>query len=94
MWRAKQARSFSSQITRASVPALSIRGLPQDINVGIKAMAAQNQRSLQERARLLIEREVRLPQPGAMERARSWRERMRDRPRPHLLEDLRADRDR
>ena len=57
-------------------------------------MAAQNHRSMQEQARLLIEREVRLHQPGAMEHGRSWRERMRDRPMPQLLEDLRADRDR
>ena len=49
---------------------------------------------MREQARLLIEREVRLHQPGALERARSWRERLRDRPRPQLLEDLRADRDR
>ena len=56
--------------------------------------AAQNHRSMQEQVRLLIEREVRLHQPGAMERARSWRERMRERPMPQLLEDLRADRDR
>jgi len=59
-----------------------------------EASAARNQRSLQEQARLLIERVVRLHQPGAMERARNWRERMRDRPMPQLLEDLRADRDR
>ena len=72
------------------MPALSLRGLPQDIYDGLKAMAAQNHRSRQEQARLLIEREVRLHQPGAMERARSWRER----PLPQLLEDLRADRDR
>jgi hypothetical protein len=76
------------------MPALSLRGLPQDIYDGLKAMAAQNHRSMQEQARLLIEREVRLHQPGAMERARNWRERMRDRPMPQLLEDLRADRDR
>ena len=42
----------------------------------------------------MIEREVRLHQPGAIERARSCRERLRDRPLPQLLEDLRADRDR
>ena len=59
-----------------------------------EASAARNQRSLQEQARLLIERVVRLHQPGAMERARNWRERMRERPMPRLLEDLRADRDR
>ena len=69
------------------MPALSLRGLPQDIYDGLKAMAARNQRSLREQARLLIEREVRLYQPGAMERARSWRERMRDRPMPQLLPD-------
>ena len=74
--------------------ALSLRGLSQDIYDGIKAMAAQNHRSMQEQARLLIEREVRLHQPGDMERARNWRERMRDRPMPQLLEDLRTDRDR
>ncbi len=77
-----------------NLPALSLRGLSQDIYDGLKAMAAQNHRSMQEQARLLIEREVRPHQPGAMERARSWRERMRDRPMPQLLEDLRADRDR
>ena len=49
---------------------------------------------MQEQARLLIEREVRLHQPGAMERARSWRDRMRERPLPQLLADLRADRER
>ena len=76
------------------MPALSLRSLHQDIYDGLKAMAAQNHRSRQEQARLLIKREVRLHQPGSMERARSWRERMRDRPMPQLLEDLRADRDR
>ncbi len=77
-----------------NMPTLSLRGLSQDIYDGFKAMAAQNHRSMQEQAMLLIEREVRLHQPGAMERARSWRERRRDRPMPQLLEDLRADRDR
>jgi hypothetical protein len=62
---------------------------------GVRAdSAAQNHRSMHEKARLLIEREVRLRQPGAVERARSWRECMRERPMPQLLEDLRSDRDR
>jgi hypothetical protein len=76
------------------MPPLSLRGLPQDIYDGLKAMAALNHRSKQEQARLLIEPVVRLQQPGAMERARSWRERMGDRPLLQLLEDLRADRER
>ncbi|MCP9926753.1 FitA-like ribbon-helix-helix domain-containing protein [Cyanobium sp. CH-040] len=76
------------------MPSLSLRGIPQDIYDGFKALAARNHRSMQEHARLLIEREVRLSQPSVMERARQWRERMRDRPIPGLLDDLRADRDR
>lgn len=76
------------------MPALSLRAIPQDVYNGLKAMAARNRRSMQEQARLLLEREVRLHQPAAMERARQWRERMRQRPMPHLLDDLRSDRDR
>lgn len=60
----------------------------------LATMAAQNRRSMQEQAGLLLEREVRLHQPADMERARQWRERMRQRPMPHLLEDLRSDDDR
>lgn len=74
------------------MPSLSLRGIPQDVYDGLKALAARNHRSMQEQARLLIEREVRLSQPGAMERARHWRERMRHRPMPRLLDDLHADR--
>ena len=42
------------------MPPLSLRGLPQDIYDGLKAMAALNHRSKQEQARLLIEPEVRV----------------------------------
>lgn len=76
------------------MPSLSLRGIPQDVYDGLKSLAEQNHRSMQEQARLLLEREVRLNHPGAMERARRWRERLRTRPMPHLLDDLRADRDR
>jgi hypothetical protein len=49
---------------------------------------------MQEQARLLIVREVRLHQLGSVERALSWRERRRDRLLPQLQEGLCADRDR
>ena len=49
------------------MPALSLRSIPQDVYDGLKAMAAQNRRSMQEQARLLLEREVRLHQPAAMQ---------------------------
>mgnify|MGYP003340448327 CR=1 FL=1 len=67
-----KALAFCTHFRGISMPALSLRGLPQDIYDGLKAMAARNHRSMQEQARLLIEREVRMHQPGAMERARSW----------------------
>ena len=76
------------------MPSLSLRGIPQDVYDGLKSLAAQNHRSMQEQARRLLEREVRLHRPGAMERARAWRERLGGRPMSQLLDDLRADRDR
>lgn len=76
------------------MPSLSLRGIPQDVYDGLRDLASSNHRSMQEQARLLIEREVRLQRPAAMERARAWRQRMRQRPMPQLLEDLRTDRER
>ena len=76
------------------MPSLTLRGIPQDADDGLRSLAQQNHRSMQEQARLLLEREVRLPHSVPMERARQWRERLRSRPMPHLLDDLRADRDR
>lgn len=76
------------------MPSLSIRGIPQDVYDDLKALAASQHRSMQEQARLLIEREIRLARPAAMERARQWRERMRSRPMPFLQEDLHSDRER
>ncbi len=73
---------FCSRLHVFFIPALSRRDLPKTIDASLKAMAAQNHRSMQERARLLIKREVRLHQTGAMERARSWRSRRRDGPIP------------
>jgi hypothetical protein len=76
------------------MPSLSLRGIPQDVYDGLRSIAEQNHRSMQEQARLLLEREVRLNRPAAMERARRWRERLRGRPMPNVLDDLRADRER
>lgn len=76
------------------MPSLSLRGIPQDVYDGLKSLAQQNHRSVQEQARLLLEREVRLNHLGAMERARQWRERLRARPMLQPQNDLRADHDR
>jgi hypothetical protein len=51
------------------MPALCLRGIPEDVYDALKAMTAGNPRSRQEQARLLLEREVRLHPPAAMERS-------------------------
>ncbi len=47
---------------------------------------------MQEQARLIIERDVRLSRPSDVDVARQWRERLNDRQFPQLISDLRADR--
>ena len=53
--------------------ALSIRNLPDEIYDGLKTMAALNRRSMQEQARSIIEREVRLTKSPSAGVAREWR---------------------
>ena len=56
--------------------ALSIRNLPDDVYLAFSQMCAQNQRSMQEQARLMIEREVRLASSPGLSVAKQWRERL------------------
>ncbi|MDI9406536.1 MAG: hypothetical protein QM522_07485 [Chitinophagaceae bacterium] len=49
---------------------------------------------MQEQVRLLIEREVRYAQVGAVERARHWRSALAGRHFPDLAADIQADRNR
>jgi hypothetical protein len=49
---------------------------------------------MQEQVRLLIEREVRYAEVGAVERARQWRSVLAGRHFPDLAADLQADRNR
>jgi hypothetical protein len=46
-----------------AMPALSLRAIPQDVYDDLKAMAAQNRRSMQEQARLWRERMRQRPMP-------------------------------
>jgi plasmid stability protein len=55
------------------MPSLSLRGLSDQTYEGLRQLAIRNHRSMQEQVRLLIEREVRYAQVGAVERARQWR---------------------
>ncbi len=57
------------------MPALSLRAIPQDVYDGLKAMAAQNRRSMQEQARQWRERMRQRPMPHLLEDLRSDRDR-------------------
>jgi hypothetical protein len=51
---------FAVTICDVTLPSLSLRGIPDDTYEGLRQLAARNHRSMQERARLMIERDVRL----------------------------------
>jgi hypothetical protein len=57
------------------MPALSLRAIPQDVYDGLKAMVAQNRRSMQEQAGLWRERMRQRPMPRLLEDLRSDRDR-------------------
>jgi hypothetical protein len=76
------------------MPSLSLRGIPDDTYEGLRQLAARNHRSMQEQARLMIERDVRLSRSSAVDAPRQWRERLKGRSFPGVISDLRADRDR
>lgn len=60
----------------------------------MRQLAIRNHRSMQEQVRLMIEREVRYTQEGAVERARQWRSVLAGRHFPELAADIQANRSR
>lgn len=76
------------------MPSLSLRGLSDQTYEGLRQLALRNHRSMQEQVRLLIEREVRYAQVGAVERARQWRAVLAGRHFSDLAADIQADRNR
>jgi len=76
------------------MPSLSLRGLSDQVYEGLRQLAIRNHRSMQEQVRLLIEREVRYSQVGAVERARQWRSVLAGRNFSELAADIQADRNR
>jgi len=76
------------------VPSLSLRGLSDQTYEGLRQLAIRNHRSMQEQVRLLIEREVRYAQVGAVDRARQWRSVLAERNFSNLAADIQADRSR
>ena len=76
------------------MPSLSLRGLSDQAYEGLRQLAIPNHPSMQEQVRLLIEREVRYSQVGAVERARQWRSVLAGRNFSELAADIQADRNR
>jgi len=76
------------------MPSLSLRGLSEQTYEGLRQLAIRNHRSMQEQVRLLIEREVRYAQVGAVDRARHWRSMLAGRHFSDLAADIQADRSR
>ena len=74
--------------------ALSIRGLPDDVYQALCDWAKINRRSLQEQAKLILEREMRLVNGGRTHRARQWRRRLQGRKWGDLVEAVREERTR
>ena len=60
-------------------------------SLSLRQLAIRNHRSMQEQVRLLIEREVRHAQAGAVERARQWRSVPAGHHFPDLAADIHAD---
>ena len=50
------------------MPSLSLRGLSDQAYEGLRQLAIRNHRNMREQVRLLIERELRYAQVGAVER--------------------------
>ena len=73
------------------MPSLSLRGLSEQAYEGLRQLAIRNHRRMQEQVRLLIKREVRYSQLGAVERARQWRSVLAGRNFSDVAADIQAD---
>jgi hypothetical protein len=71
-----------------------LRGLSNQTYEGLRHLAIRNHRGMQEQVRLLIEREVRYAQVGAVDRARHWCYLLAGRHFPEIPADIQADRSR
>ncbi len=75
------------------MPALSVRGLSNDIYGGLKRLARRSHRSLQEQVKIILEKEVALAE-GAQASPWRWRERLKNRPWGDVVADVRGERTR
>lgn len=74
--------------------ALTIRKVPDQVYLNLRNWAKMNHRSLQEQAKIILEREVQLIKGGQVTRAREWRKRLKGRQWGNLIDDVRKERKR
>jgi len=74
--------------------ALTIRKIPDQVYLNLQIWAKKNHRSLQEQAKIILEREVQLIKGGQVFRAREWRRALEDREWGDIVEDVRKERKR
>jgi plasmid stability protein len=74
--------------------AISIRNVPEHIYGGLKDMAKNNRRSLQEQVKFILEQEVKLKNRSFLASAAEWRKRLQGRELSDTVEMVRKDRQR
>ena len=74
--------------------ALTIRKIPDQVYLNLQIWAKKNHRSLQEQAKIILEREIQLIKGGQLFRAREWRKLLEGRQWGNIVEDVRKERKR
>jgi plasmid stability protein len=72
--------------------AISIRNVPDNVYLGLQAMAKLNRRSLQEQIKTILEQEVALANPSFLSTGANWRKRLKGRDLSDTVDALRKDR--
>lgn len=73
--------------------AISVRGIPDDVYVGLVALASANGRSLQQQVKMILEKEAKLHKIGALNRMKNWRQKLSHRDWGHLSDEIRQERE-
>lgn len=73
--------------------ALTIRGLSDKTYDALVKLAAKNRRSLQQQARLILEREGNIQRIGMLRQAKAWRARLQGRKWNNISSEIRKERE-
>lgn len=73
--------------------ALTIRGLSDKTYDALVKLASKSGRSLQQQARLILEREGNIQRIGMLRRAKTWRDRLKGRKWNNISSEIRKERE-